>query len=268
MFTSNENQRGVRILVLMVGCLTFGALAQAVELVPLGSWQSGDNFGESVSICGDYALVGATHHDTSNMGGKTDAGAAFVFKRLGADSWGVCLMLRASDGDPGDYFGCAVSLTDNYAVVGASGDDAAGVGTGAAYIFEEPPGGWESLTYMTETVKLPHPDAQSSVAGNPGSYFGSSVCIDDGWAIVGAPHHDTVNGTIVNAGQAYVFSRQSAGNWPEHAKLTANDGAASDFFGRSVSIWCTGTYFNALVGAPCDDDNGSASGSAYVFGWS
>ena len=44
-------------------------------------------------------------------------------------------------------------------------------------------------------------------------------------------------------------------------KLTASDGAASDFFGRSVSI--SGDY--AIVGAHWDDDNGSNSGSAYIF---
>ena len=48
----------------------------------------------------------------------------------------------------------------------------------------------------------------------------------------------------------------------ENAKLTASDGAASDFFGFSVSI----SGDTALVGAHGDDDNGSNSGSAYVFG--
>ena len=44
-------------------------------------------------------------------------------------------------------------------------------------------------------------------------------------------------------------------------KLSASDGAADDFFGWSVSIF--GDY--AVVGASRDDDNGSASGSAYVY---
>ena len=44
-------------------------------------------------------------------------------------------------------------------------------------------------------------------------------------------------------------------------KLLPNDGAASDFFGYSVAI--SGT--TAIVGAQGDDDNGSNSGSAYLF---
>lgn len=61
------------------------------------------------------------------------------------------------------------------------------------------------------------------------------------------------------SGSAYIFER-SGTSWTEQAKLTASDGAADDLFG-SVSI--SGQY--AIVGAQCDDDNGTDSGSAYVY---
>ena len=47
----------------------------------------------------------------------------------------------------------------------------------------------------------------------------------------------------------------------EDDKITASDGAASDQFGVSVSI--SGDL--ATVGAYLNDDNGDASGSAYIF---
>jgi hypothetical protein len=47
----------------------------------------------------------------------------------------------------------------------------------------------------------------------------------------------------------------------ETIKLLASDGAAYDYFGFSVAV--SGT--TALVGAYFDDDNGSSSGSAYLF---
>ncbi|MBI9106985.1 MAG: chitobiase/beta-hexosaminidase C-terminal domain-containing protein [Spirochaetales bacterium] len=50
--------------------------------------------------------------------------------------------------------------------------------------------------------------------------------------------------------------------WPQVDKLLAADGAATDSFGNSVSI--SGDY--AIIGVPFDDDNGSASGSAFIFG--
>ena len=47
----------------------------------------------------------------------------------------------------------------------------------------------------------------------------------------------------------------------EIVKLTASDAAAGDWFGRYVAV----SGATVVVGAPNDDDNGSNSGSAYVF---
>ena len=62
-----------------------------------------------------------------------------------------------------------------------------------------------------------------------------------------------------------MFTRDTAGDlasgWTQVAKLTADDGAASDEFGISVSI----DGDTVVVGAHADDDKGSQSGSAYVF---
>ena len=66
--------------------------------------------------------------------------------------------------------------------------------------------------------------------------------------------------TAADSGSAYVFDFDGTA-WTETAKLTASDGAAGDQFGFSVSL----SGDRALVGARFDDDNGSDSGSAYVF---
>jgi hypothetical protein len=79
-------------------------------------------------------------------------------------------------------------------------------------------------------------------------------------ALVGAVQDDTTAGS--NAGSAYVFVR-SGTTWNQQAKLTANDGAASDNFGRSVSL--SHDASTALVGAANDDTSaGANAGSAYV----
>jgi hypothetical protein len=73
---------------------------------------------------------------------------------------------------------------------------------------------------------------------------------------------DGDNGT--DSGSAYVFTRDAVtGLWTEQEKLLPADGAANDRFGTSVSLSSTGA--KALVGAYGDDDNGTDSGSAYVF---
>ena len=62
-----------------------------------------------------------------------------------------------------------------------------------------------------------------------------------------------------------MFTRAHAGDlasgWTQVAKLTADDGAANDYFGYSVSI----DGDTVVIGASEDDDKGSNSGSAYVF---
>ena len=75
--------------------------------------------------------------------------------------------------------------------------------------------------------------------------------------MIGASADDD-NGS--NSGSAYVYVR-SNGVWSEQQKLTASDGASGDYFGISVSI----DGDTAVIGARYDDDNGSNSGSAYVF---
>jgi hypothetical protein len=90
-----------------------------------------------------------------------------------------------------------------------------------------------------------------------GDFFGFAVAVEGSTALVGAEFDDD-NGE--NAGAIYVFTR-SGGVWTEQQKLTAEDGSAGDFFGYSIAMH--GEI--AVIGAWGDDDNGSNSGSAYVF---
>ena len=93
--------------------------------------------------------------------------------------------------------------------------------------------------------------------GAVGERFGFSVSISGDVAVLGAKYDDD-NGEL--SGSAYVFRRNGL-SWVEEAKLTASDGALNDQLGVSVSI-CGDVI---VVGAHGDDDNGSFSGSAYVF---
>ncbi len=109
-------------------------------------------------------------------------------------------------------------------------------------------------TPVYEDFKLLASDAANS------DYFGYSVSIssDGTTALVGANGNDD-NGS--NSGSAYIYELDD-GVWQE-TKLIASDGASSDQFGFSVSISDDGT--TALVEANDDDDNGSESGSAYIY---
>ena len=90
---------------------------------------AGDQFGQSVSISGDLALVGAEQIEFVLGKGK-----AYIFQWNGS-SWVELEKLIASDGAIGDRVGYKVSISGNMALVGASGDDDKGSGSGSAYIF-------------------------------------------------------------------------------------------------------------------------------------
>ncbi|MGB7451730.1 MAG: FG-GAP repeat protein, partial [Lysobacterales bacterium] len=206
-----------------------------------------DRFGDSVSIDGDTAIVGAPLNDGSGI----DIGSAYIFYRNqgGADNWGEVEKLTADDAYY--LFGGSVSISGDTAIVGASGDDDNGTFSGSAYVFYRDQGGADN---WGQVRKLTANDA------NNYHYFGVSVSVSGDSAIVGA-YGDDDNGT--GSGASYIFSRDQEGAdiWGFVKKLTAFDGEAGDRFGYSVSI----SGDTCVVGAHLEDINGTGSGSAYLY---
>ena len=155
------------------------------------------------------------------------------------------IKLTVNDAAAEDHFGRSVSVSGDYAIVGAPHDDDGGYSSGSAYIFKR-----NGFTF-TEQAKLTAGD------GAEYDYFGYSVAISGDYAIVGA-YGDDDGGE--SSGSAYIFKREGD-TWTEQAKLTAGDASSEDYFGYSVAI--SGDY--AIVGAYGDDDGGESSGSAYIF---
>jgi len=90
-----------------------------------------DEFGQSVSINGDYAIVGAYYKEAS---GNSHQGKAYIFHRSGT-TWTEQAGLAASDGRVSDSFGGCVSISGDYAVIGADQKETINYGEGVAYIF-------------------------------------------------------------------------------------------------------------------------------------
>lgn len=253
-----------------------------------------DVFGCCVSIDGNYAIVGAPHDDDNGE----NSGSAYILKNNGT-SWIEEQKLTASDGAESDLFGYYVSISGDYAIVGAPYDDDKGEMSGSAYIFKNTGSNW------IEEQKLTASDGAES------DLFGF-VSINEDYAIIGAPYNDdmgsntgavyifkndgsgwieeeklipadteifigfgvtiTINGEYAiigapyaddlgyNSGSVYIF-KNNGGSWTEEQKLTASDGDADNWFGRCVSM--DEDYI--AIGAPKDDDNGENSGSVYIF---
>ena len=211
----------------------------SVKLLP-SSGADFDYFGESVSIDGNYAIVGSWLDDNRN--GK-DAGTARIYHRVGA-AWEEQAILLAADGEAGDQFGIAVSISGDFAFVGAHRDDNEnGPFAGAVYIFKRNGTTWEQ---------------QARLIAGGGAFedqFGVAIAAKDNRLVVGA------TGVGQNKGAAYVY-HETGGDWLFINRVEASDGQQGDAFGHAVDI--DGDY--AVIGAHTADEAGFAdAGAAYAF---
>jgi hypothetical protein len=254
----------------------------------------GDSFGFSVAVSGNTAVVGAFCHPSSGYTcSNPGPGAAYVFVRSDDGTWSEQAELTASDGVPGDAFGISVAIDGNTVAVGASqhgdhgaaylferdgdgrwiqqaeltapnggafgfsvavsgskvvvGADIQMVGSnsaqGAAYVFAQNGSTWGQQAELIASD------------GAEYDYFGRSLAISGGTAVVGASQHTV--GSNSRQGAAYVFV-QNGTTWSQQAELTASDGAAGDAFGYSVGV----KGATAVVGAYTKNN---FRGAAYVF---
>ncbi|RJP43619.1 MAG: PKD domain-containing protein [Desulfobacteraceae bacterium] len=184
-----------------------------------------DHFGHSVSVSGSYAIAGAYGEgDFSN-------GKAYIFEKEGNGDWNEAAAIIGSDTAEADYFGKAVAISGDYAIVGAEWDDNSnGTNAGAAYIFKrETDGTWQQAQKLLPTF------------GNSFHWFGYSVAISGNYAVVGAPQAEVC---AVSSGGAFVYKYNGV-TWNEQTMLIQNSCAVGDLFGWSVAI--DGEY--AIVGA-------------------
>ena len=190
----------------------------------------GDSFGQAVAISGSIAVVAAP----SDSDNGANSGSVYVFNaRTGAQRF----KLTASDGESGDLFGWSVSVSGNYIIIGAPGDDDQGTDAGAAYVFSSATG--------AELRKVIPP------ASSDEDWFGFSVDVVGGKIVIGSPNDDD-GGT--NSGAVYVINATD-GN--QLSKLAAGDAAEDNWFGYSVDL------HGDLIGAGAPHESGK--GAAYIF---
>ncbi len=235
----------------------------------IASDDDNDEFGYSVALDGDIAVVGAP-------GNNSGQGAAYLFTR-DSNGWGSPVTLTAATGAANDAFGHSVAVDGDTVVVGAYKHDFNDGGgpvaeSGAAYVFT-----WTATTDSDTNVTTYAWEETATLVPsdrNASDEFGISVAIDVDTIVIGKE---------AGPGAAYVFSRTSttdpitnvttyvwgeaeAAHRIETAKLTATDGANGDGLGISVAI----DGDTVLVGAhkyhvPTITDSVADSGGVYVF---
>jgi hypothetical protein len=154
---------------------------------------SGDNFGESVALNNQVALVGAYN---AAINGHSGQGAAYVF----IHSVGMLVQsqkLSASDGASFDNFGNAVDLSGNRALIGADVATVDGhTSQGKVYLFTASAGSWtQAETFVSSD-------------GATDDFFGAALALKPGTVLIATPH-PTIDGNSWQ-GAAYFDSNPRA----------------------------------------------------------
>lgn len=203
------------------------------EILTAPDGKSRDQFGCSVSIDGDYAVIGAKWIDN-----YPKKGAVYVFEKT-ESGWIQKQKLTTPDGgSPDGFFGNSVSINRNYIIVGSNFENREyNEYKGAAYIFRLETKEGQQQWVLDEKI--------AASDGGVGHGFGLSVDIDGVYAFISS-----------NIGAVYVF-KYTGRNWTEEQKFYQ---PPLYHFGFSVSI--DGGF--AIIGA-YGDDHGHINGAAYIY---
>ncbi len=195
-------------------------------------------FGYSVATSGNWIVVGAPYENAS---GTAFAGHAYIINAVS----GQIRMIESPEPQSEGQFGLSVSVSGNFVLVGAPGEEPAGTSYlegGNAYLFSAATGD------LITTYTSPTP--------NTYDLFGESVAIDGpgNVAVVGSPYCCAEGG----AGAVFEISLVSGTMQTLVSPAPSSDGA----FGTSVAA---GKGVIA-VGAPEEPSNGAAAaGNVYLF---
>jgi hypothetical protein len=229
-----------------------------------------DEFGRSVSVSGNYAVIGTPYDDQDEKGNSVlRAGSAYIFKLDDDGKWKQLQKISAPDRMPGTEFGTSVGISGNYLVVGSPRDNLGVNGmydsylAGSAYVYQLRNGTWY---FMQKIIANPTARVQQGQA-----FYGSAVAIDGNTIVVGSPSHaldptDRIESSISSAGALFVYTLTNQG-WLQTQKLVAKDRQLGGDLGNSVSI-CGD---NIIAGAWQQDLDASYgnrmdnAGAAYIF---
>ena len=202
------------------------------------------DFGESVALQGDTAVVGARRE--LGPKGEPSAGAVYVFEFDGA-LWSQTARLQPTDPTLLGHFGWDVDIDGGRIAVGAPASGLAASAGGAV------------ITYVKSGSAWIFEDAFAPADVATGDGFGQSLDLDGTRLVAGAPGRDAGGGTL-NAGGAYAFDFTGSA-WTETATLVPMGRGLSDQIGTDVAVAGDLT----LLSAPGDDDEGPNYGAVYAL---
>jgi hypothetical protein len=205
----------------------------------------GAYFGISLHMNSDLLAVGVPGKDKTHV------------YRSGSLGWVEEEILTHPSSSTGDKYGSNVAIDGQVLVVGCPYEDAAGANAGAAFVYTSSSAtGWDFAQGILHT-------AADGVSNVEGSRLGSSVDVDSGNIIVGAPYYDALSGAYAETdGVAYLYISGSTG-WLRSKTFSPDDpqSAVNPGLGTGVSI----SGDTLMVGSYNEDGEEASSGVAYVY---
>lgn len=173
----------------------FGRVAIEGDTIAIGAFNMRDRHGTIINAAGHPSI---SESDLTGLG----TGAVYVFRRGAAGDWYQDAYLKASNGDPGDYFG-PVDISGTTIVVGANLEDGEGTGvtnadgtaedgnllpnSGAVYVFrEDEAGNWYQDAYI-----------KASNSGEENQF--ANLAVDGDTIVVGSFMEDNSHRGVINA---------------------------------------------------------------------
>jgi hypothetical protein len=118
--------------------------------------QAADVYGESVVISGDTLVVGASR---LNVRGKSQAGAAFVYRRSGT-GWSLPAQLNSNEPGASEFFGFGLAIRGDRLLIGGFNRAVGGqAGAGAVYVFQRISG---NTWLMADRIDNPTPEENAA----------------------------------------------------------------------------------------------------------
>ena len=154
--------------------------------------------------------------------GKADSAPATVTVKVGYKPFSVTEQkLSENEGAGGDFFGSAVALLGDYALVGAYGKDQ---NAGAVYVFK-----WDGGEWFPSEVLMPDD-------GAAGHFFGSALALSDRYAVVGAYGSDTSGLEWLSRFGEYQYIPGTGTTWDEQLKAWKNDSGTTVILRAAAGI--------------------------------
>lgn len=241
-----------------------GTWSQQAKLIA-GGGAAGDEFGWSVALEGNTAVVGARSHD---VGARPNQGAAYVFVRSGTTWTQQAELTSPADTSAGvveDDFGESVAIFGNRIVVGSPGYESLGLSgllhVGAAYIFERSGTNW--IRREQKIQGLLFAKAGRSVATTDFTFQGSTISV----IAVGCPQDGRGNilgQPSIRPGSVRFYTPDAAsGIWFERERFIPIEGGDGDEFGDSLAIATDGTTL--ISSRFAEVDSTSDRGATYIL---